>query len=610
MTQHDPAGRHDPNPASGDPFARRFSTASAGAIASADSLTTRFAEIAARQADAPAVEHDGRRWTYAELAARASRIAAALLAAGGAGEEPVALLYGHGAPMIAALYGVLGAGKFYVPLIADHPLAHLQAVLRECRCRIVLAGPEHAALAASLGLAVCVIDDASLPEAGTQLQARRPEAISYLLFTSGTTGVPKGVMQCDRNVLHHAACYASSLGLEQDDRMTLLPYYGFDASVMDIHATLLSGACLHVWDVRRRGVDGIGEWLVREGITIWHSTPNVLRAAFPGFARPAALRWVVLGGEAAVGGDVALVARHGGPRCGLINGLGPTECTTALQYVADLETDANAVRLPVGRPVPGVQATLLDAQGQPGASEGELAITSAFVALGYWNRPELSAERFGEAPEGGGARRYRTGDVLRRDANGCYEHLARLDDQVKIRGMRVELGEVRAALAAHPQVRQAVVLPRTDTPAGPVSIVAYVVTAGPADAAALRAHVAARLPDYMVPAVVVPLAEMPLLPNGKLDRKALPVPRAPEPGGARKAPRTPLHRALAGYWAEVLRRETVGIDENFFELGGDSLLGTQLLGRVRRELEIDAQLADLFRHPTVEALAAHLQESQ
>ncbi len=154
------------------------------------------------------------------------------------------------------------------------------------------------------------------------------------------------------------------------------------------------------------------------------------------------------------------------------------------------------------------------------------------------------------------------------------------------------------------------VLPRTDTPAGPVSIVAYVVTAGPAGAAALRAHVAARLPDYMVPAVIVPLAEMPLLPNGKLDRQALPVPRAPEPGGARKAPRTPLHRALAGYWAEVLRRETVGIDENFFELGGDSLLGTQLLGRVRRELEIDAQLADLFRHPTVEALATHLLESQ
>ncbi|MFP3506153.1 non-ribosomal peptide synthetase [Burkholderia sp. SIMBA_062] len=610
MTQHDLADKHDPNRASGDSFARRFSTASAQAIATADSLTARFTEIAALHPDAPAVEHGGRRWTYGELAARASRVAAALLAAGDAGEEPVALLYAHGAPMIAALYGVLGAGKFYVPLIADHPLTHLQAVVQECGCRIVLAAPEHAALAASLGLAVCVIDDDSLPEAGTPLHARRPEAISYLLFTSGTTGVPKGVMQCDRNVLHHAACYASSVGLERDDRMTLLPYYGFDASVMDIHATLLTGASLHLWDVRRRGVDGIGEWLVRERITIWHSTPSVLRAAFPCFARPAALRWVVLGGEAAVGGDVALVAHHGGQQCGLINGLGPTECTTALQYVADLEVDANAVRLPVGRPVPGIQATLLDAQGQPGASEGELAIISPFVALGYWNRPELSAERFHEAPESK-ARRYRTGDVLRRDASGCYEHLARVDDQVKIRGMRVELGEVRAVLAAHPDVRQSVVLPRTDTPAGSVSIVAYVVTADPAaDVSALRAHVAARLPGYMVPAAIVPLAEMPLLPNGKLDRKALPVLRPPEPGAARKAPRTPLHRALAGYWADVLRLEVVGIDENFFELGGDSLLGTQLLGRVRRELEINAQLADLFRHPTVEALATHLLESQ
>ncbi|MCS0465521.1 AMP-binding protein, partial [Burkholderia mallei] len=157
-----------------------------------------------------------------------------------------------------------------------------------------------------LGVSARVIDDARLPPAHGPFDARGGDAVSYLLFTSGTTGVPKGVMQCDRNVLHHAACYAASIGLDDDDRMTLLPYYGFDASVMDIFATLLTGASLHLWDVRERGVDGIGEWLARERMTIWHSTPSVLRATFAAFARPAALRWVVLGGEAATGGDVAL----------------------------------------------------------------------------------------------------------------------------------------------------------------------------------------------------------------------------------------------------------------------------------------------------------------
>ncbi|WP_152968730.1 AMP-binding protein, partial [Burkholderia mallei] len=317
MSVHDMTHPGELAPVRADRFGRRFATAAAAEIAAADSLTARFADVAARRSDALAVTCGDERWTYGALAARARRIAEAVRAAGEAGGEPVALLYPHGAPMIAAMFGVLGAGKFYVPLIADHPLPHLQSIVRECGCRLVLAAPELAETAARLGVSARVIDDARLPPAHGPFDARGGDAVSYLLFTSGTTGVPKGVMQCDRNVLHHAACYAASIGLDDDDRMTLLPYYGFDASVMDIFATLLTGASLHLWDVRERGVDGIGEWLARERMTIWHSTPSVLRATFAAFARPAALRWVVLGGEAATGGDVALVARHGGPRCRL-----------------------------------------------------------------------------------------------------------------------------------------------------------------------------------------------------------------------------------------------------------------------------------------------------
>ncbi|AOJ09526.1 non-ribosomal peptide synthetase [Burkholderia mayonis] len=612
MSVQDMTRANDVAPPRADRFGRRFATAVAAEIAAADSLTARFVDVAARRRDATAVVCGDERWTYGMLSARACRIAEAIRTAGGSGNEPVALLYPHGAPMIAAMFGVLGAGKFYVPLIADHPLPHLQAIVRECGCRVVLAAPALAETAARLGVAASVIDDAALPETAGRLDARRGDAVSYLLFTSGTTGVPKGVMQCDRNVLHHAACYASSIGLGAGDRMTLLPYYGFDASVMDIFATLLTGASLHLWDVRECGVEGIGDWLARERMTIWHSTPSVLRAAFRTFTRPAGLRWVVLGGEAATGGDVALAARHGGPRCRLLNGLGPTECTTALQYVADPVADATVARLPVGRPVPGVEVALLDAGGGVCAIEGELAIVSPFVALGYWGRPDLSAERFGETGRPDGARRYRTGDLLRMSESGCYEHLTRVDDQIKIRGLRVELGEIQAVIGGHDDVLQAIVLPRLDDVTQQQTIVAYVVLReASGDAAALRDYVAGRLPAHMVPRAIIRLDAIPLLPNGKLNRRALPAPpRADAAAGERKGPRTPLHRLLAACWADVLRRDAVGIDENFFELGGDSLLGTQLLSRVKRDLELDARLGDLFRHPTVESLAAHLLASR
>lgn len=595
-----------------DRFGRRFATETAARIATADSVTAGFKEIVASYPDKLAVEYNGERWTYAMLAARAAGIAGKMRVAGGEEEEPVALLYPHCAAMIAAIFGVLGAGKFYVPLLADQPLPYLQAVVRECGCRILLASPDLEDLASQLGAPMHIVDNATPPVMELGLCARRGDAITYLLFTSGTTGVPKGVIQCDRNVLHHIACYVSSIGLEVGDRMTLLPYYGFDASVMDIFATLLTGASLHLWDIRRWGINGIGKWLDRERITIWHSTPSVLRTVFPTFARPARLRWVVLGGEAAVGGDVALVARYGGPGCCLINGLGPTECTTALQYMADFVADTAAARLSVGRPVPGTEVVLLDSQSQPGAIEGELAIFSPFVALGYWNRPELTAERFGDVSDESGVRYYRTGDVLRLNVNGCYEHLSRVDDQIKIRGMRVELDEIKAVLAAHSDVLQAMVLPRIDERTQQTVVIAYVVPRRPAlELTALRTHVAACLPDYMVPAAIVSLAAMPLLPNGKIDRRALPAPSAAKPDLlSRKAPRTPLHRMLACFWADVLRCDAVGIDENFFELSGDSLLGTQLLARIRSELQIDVQLRDLFRHPTIEALATYLLESQ
>ena len=583
-----------------------FATPSARRIARAPSLTACFADVAAANATRLAIVDRRSRWTYRDLMQRAVTVAERVREARGTTAEPVALLCPHAASMIAALLGVLGAGKVYVPLVPDEPEARLAAIVRASGATLVLTAPEFEPLARALGIDVLVLDDSATGAA--PFDPRDGESLSYVLHTSGTTGVPKGVLQNDRHVLHHAACYADALSLQADDRMTLLPYYAFDASVMDIFATLLTGACLCIWDIRRDGVAGLDDWLARHEVTVWHSTPSVLRTAFPHFVQPLALRWVVLGGEAATGQDAALARRHAGRACSLLNGLGPTECTTALQYVARPGLDDAASRLPVGRPVPGVRVVLLDADGRESAEEGELVIDSEHVALGYWGRDDLSAERFAPAQDGSSRRRYRTGDVVRWNAAGQLEHLTRVDDQVKIRGVRIELGDVQAALSTHPAVAHALVMAQRDDPARDPVLVGYVVAVAagtPPDAAALAAHVAARLPAAMVPAAFVHLDAFPLLANGKVDRRALPPPGDAAPT-AGEAPHTPLQKVLAAIWREVLQREVVNLDDNFFALGGESLRAMRVVAAVRSRLEAELQLADLFEHPTLRRLACRV----
>lgn len=588
---------------------QRFKCLNAEAIANSESLIQRFNEVTCMHGSATAVVSQSESWTYRQLSDRAGRIAALIASVCGEGNEPVALLFRHGAPMVAAILGVLGAGKFYVPLIPDDPVPRLQAILRESGCRAVFVSDELAGLGSQLGCGAKVIEESGVPVEGGSLDTRSGDSVTYLLYTSGTTGLPKGVFQNDRNVLHHAACYASAIELTPKDRMTLLPFYGFDASVMDIFATLLTGASLYIWNVRKEGIAPINDWLARSQITIWHSTPSVLRAAFPTFNCAVNLRWVVLGGEAATGQDLSLTLLHAGEHCQLLNGLGPTECTTALQYVADPMLDCQLLRLPVGRPVPGVDVVLLDADGNPSAIEGELAIISQYVALGYWERQDLTRERFFELAGPNGERCYRTGDRVKLNASGDIEHLTRVDDQIKIRGFRVELGEIQATLCMHDNVLQAVVLPCTDSVTHQQSIIAYLVLRAPDRvevAACFREYLASSLPSYMVPQTFIELGAIPLLPNGKVDRSALPVAASTNSTYEPKAPHTPLQRLLVGLWSTVLRREVLGTDENFFELGGESLLGVRLLARINATLELELGLSDLFAYPTVESLALHL----
>ena len=500
------------------------------------SVCARFEQQARSFPSKLAVKSQAHRWSYAELNRQANRIAHTLLRHCGHGGQRVALLFDHGAPMIAAILGVLKSANAYVPLDPSHPQDRIAFMGEDCQAAILLTDGENYPRAVSFGnenrpvVNVDAIDVAASTE--NPAVAVSPDALAYILYTSGSTGQPKGVMQNHRNVLHHLRCYSNNLHIAADDKLTLLSSYGFDAAVMDILAALLNGATLYPLDLKAQDSAAVRRSIIEEAVTIYHSTPTVYRYLFAGLDHRddlSAIRLVVLGGEEAQKTDFDLFKTHCSKECILVNGLGPTESTLALQYFMTHESQLAGHRLPVGYPVDDTEIVLLDEAGIDAEVCGEIGIRSAHVALGYWQRPELSEAAFRMDPQGGPRRLYRTGDMGRRLPDGSIGFLGRRDFQVKIRGLRIELGEIEAALGQHPAVRSAVVLVRADG-AGEKQLTGYVVGDNCVPAASdLRAHLKAKLPDYMVPSAFVILEQLPLTRNGKIDRSALPAPNRRRP---------------------------------------------------------------------------------
>jgi amino acid adenylation domain-containing protein/non-ribosomal peptide synthase protein (TIGR01720 family) len=575
-----------------------------------ESIAARFAARVRATPDALAVETALHRWTYADLDARANRVANALLRVCGAGPARVALFLDHDAPMLAGVLGALRAGTTYLPLDPAYPPERVRAILEDGEPAALLAEAAFVERVRDFagGLPVLVLEDvlADGPADAVAVEVD-PDAPAYILYTSGSTGVPKGVVQSHRNVLRHIRTYADRLHLGAGDRLSLFSAYGFDAAVMDIYGALLSGATLCPVSLRgEAGGDLPGE-VVRRGITVFHSTPTVYRHLAAQLAGHdlSRVRLVVLGGEEVVPHDLELFRRHFTPGALFVNGFGPTECTIALQHFTDGRTPARGP-VPLGRAVEDVEVRLLNADGEPVETfaTGEITVRAAHVALGYWRRPELTGAAFLPDPEGGARRVYRTGDFGRLLPDGSIAFAGRRDGQVKIRGFRIETGEIESVLRADPRVRECAVVARDD--AGEKQLVAYVVAAEGADppAAELRARVRERLPDHMVPAAVVAVGHLPLTPNGKLDRRALPAPPAPEAvPDAYVAPRTQGEEVLAGIFAEVLRVERVGVETSFFELGGHSLMATRAVSRIRDVMDVELPLRAIFEAPTVAELA-------
>ncbi|MCX4744976.1 amino acid adenylation domain-containing protein [Kitasatospora sp. NBC_01287] len=568
--------------------------AGTGAVAAvpATTLPRLFEAQVARGPEATALMFEGVSLTYTELNARANRLARLLVERGVGPESVVPVLMERSVELVVALLGVLKAGGAYLPVDPDLPAERIAHLLGAADAPVVTR---------ELVDGSSEYDPADLGDRGLL-----PGHPAYVIFTSGSTGRPKGVVVPHAGIVNRLACMQEVHGLTAADRMLQKIPFGFDASVREIFWPLSQGAVLVLARPGgHREPDYLAELIRRERVTVTHFVPSMLQAFLddPATGACTGLRTVMCGGEvmtAALRDRFARVL----PGAVLHNLYGPTEATVEVtEWACEGDSDDGGGPVPIGRPVRNTRVHVLDAALRPvplGVA-GELYISGVQLARGYLNGPALTAERFVADPFGSpGERLYRTGDLVRWRADGALDYLGRTDDQVKLRGFRIELGEIEAGLVAHPAVAEAAVMVREDTP-GHRQLVGYAVPAGEVDAAALRAHLAATLPEYLVPAAIVVLDALPVTVNGKLDHRALPVPDLSRPVG--REARTPREEILCTLFAEVLALPTVGIDDDFFALGGHSLLATRLISRIRTTLDVELPIRVLFEASSVAALA-------
>nr|BFD89294.1 hypothetical protein KitaXyl93_06540 [Kitasatospora sp. Xyl93] len=579
---------------------------------------------------------------YAELNARANRLAHRLRRLGVGPETVVASCLERSVAAVVTLVAVLKAGGVYVPLDPRHPAERLAFMLDDAGADLVVTTTEFADRTADGRHRTVLVDDKPGPDGGRTepAHATGPDAdpdagadtdpvplagpgnLAYVIYTSGSTGRPKGVMIEHRSYAHHCRVIADAYGIAPGERVVLLSALTFDVAMDQIAATLVAGATIVVGDPVFWTPAELPARLAEYGVTVLEITPAYYRAVLdsPDLGRLTALKLMNVGSDVVTVDDARRWADTGLPGRFLCN-YGPTEATvTCLLHPVDAAEEAGrqaSAALPIGRPVAGTRAHVLDADLRPVpvGVPGELCLGGVRLARGYHRRPGLTADRFVPDPlaTAPGQRLYRTGDLVRRRPDGAIEFLGRIDRQVKLRGLRIELGEIEAALARHPAVREAVVVAAPTAP-GERQLVAYLVARPGAEVppvADLRAHLRDLLPEYMIPARWTPLAEFPMTSSGKVDRRALP---DPAPAGTERTadhlpPEGPVQEALAAIWSEVLGLPGVGAQDDFFALGGHSLLATRVLAALREAFAVDLPLRRLFEATTVAALAEAVEEA-
>jgi amino acid adenylation domain-containing protein len=576
-----------------------------------------------RTPNAIALVFENQQLTYQELDNRANQLAQYLKQLGVEPDVLVGLCVERSLEMVIGILGILKAGGAYLPLDPTYPAERLAFMLSDSQVPVLLTQerfletlPEH------IAKVICLDTDWESIQVHRHSSIQNPSSLAYVIYTSGSTGQPKGVLVSHANVVRLFAATQPWYHFNEQDIWTLFHSYAFDFSVWEIWGALLYGGRLVVvpyWI--SRSPEAFYELLCKEQVTVLNQTPSAFRQLIRaeetlGVNADLSLRLVIFGGEALELQSLKpWFERHGDKVPQLVNMYGITETTVHVTYRPLTMSDLSGMSSVIGRQIPDLQVYVLDRHHQPVpiGVPGELYIGGAGLARGYLNRPELTTERFIRNPFDNqlDARLYKSGDLVRYLPNGDLEYLGRIDQQVKIRGLRIELGEIEAVLGQHPAVQDVVVMPREDIP-GALHLVAYLVPNPKQmpNISELRHFLQTRLPDYMIPANFVLLEALPLTSNGKVDRRGLPAPEGHRPDlqEVYQAPRSEVERAIATIWRSVLHLEKVGVHDNFFDLGGHSLLMVQVNNKLRDVFNCDLPIVTMFQNPTISSLAQHLSQ--
>jgi len=581
------------------------------------SIPQRFEQQVRAYGDRIAIKSERETFTFASLNRTSNRLAREILSRRDQSAEPIALLFDHGAPVLVAIMAVLKTGKFYLVLDASYPIDRLQSMLQDSGAKLVVTDPENFAFARQLcGEPVDVINIAdvklNLPDDDLGVYPT-PDNLALLLYTSGSTGQPKGVMHTHQNLLVDVRNLTNGWCVTEQDRWLLHTSVSFANSVRTIYSSLLNGGAVYPYDIKKKGFGDLPNWLLSNQITILRSVPTTFRdfmgtlekgSQFP------AVRVLSVGGEPMLRADLDFFNQHFLPHCVLCHALGPTECLTVCWALIPHGAQITGSKLPIGYSLQDKDVLVLDDAGQEvGPGEvGQLAVKSRYISRGYWRDPERTHAVFLPDPTGSDARIYLTGDLGVRESDGCLIHVGREDFQVKIRGFRIDVAEVEVALRAIEGVETAVVVGHQDG-MSPQRLVAYFVptTNPPVTVTKLRQSLARVLPDYMIPSVFVSIDALPQTPNGKTDRLRLPPPGRERPPleNPLVSPRTVMETDISAIWAEVLGLEQIGVHDNFFELGGDSLLATRIIARVVQRLKVNISIRRLLDSPSVASMAEY-----
>lgn len=578
-----------------------------------------FEQIVQQYPEWVAVRSHKRQITYGELNCQANRLAHTLINLGAAPNTPIAFILDHDFPTIIAMLGILKAGSAYVPIEPGNPINRTTHILNDIEARLLVTNqknlPAVQPLAESMvGLQVINLDqlEASCPVNNPTLPGD-PNHFAYLLYTSGSTGLPKGVIHSHLDVMQNMQAQAKEFSLSNQDRVALYISFGFEASRFAIYGALLFGGCLCLYDIRIYGVQELSDWIEKEKITIILSTPSTFRYMLK-FAPKNHLfpqvRAINLGGEIVNKNDVELFRQHFPRNAILVNTLGMTETGVVARYVVDHRTQLKGNYLPSGYAIGEKRLLLVDEKRQPVeiGKTGEILVMSRYLAPGYWKQPQLNAEKFSVDATDPTMRIFYTGDLGKMHTDGCLEYFGRKDSQIKIRGYRIDLAEIESILHQHPAVQNVAVSARSiGSATGEMTLVAYLELKE--DIALtkkeVRTFLSHQLPEYMLPGNIIFLKNLPMTATGKVNMQALP---APDPFSLSKenefvAPRNPIESDLVKIWESTLRLHPIGIRDDFFELGGNSLLAAQLFSTIERKYKVKLPLSTLFKASSIETQA-------